>query len=81
VKKPLAAVGKIEHIEDGRTHRYYKRHNGSAVVYTICCDCNLVHLEKFTPRRGYIAVTVWREDDLTQKFRDESRKQKRRKHG
>jgi len=77
MERPFAQVGKVEHVESGKTHRYYMRNGGSAVVYTICCDCSLVHLEKLTPHKKYIAVTVWRDDELTAKFR----KRKRRKHG
>lgn len=68
-QKPSAKVGKIEQVVDGKSHRYYIRDGGSAVFYTICCDCSLVHLEKLTPRKGYIAAEVWREDELTAQFR------------
>ena len=67
--KPKAQWGKIEHVTEGKPHRYYLRPNGTAVAYTICCDCGLTHLEEFTPRKKYIRVRVWREEEFTQKQR------------
>jgi hypothetical protein len=67
--KPKAVVGKVEQAQEGKTHRYFRRKNGTAVAYTICCDCGLTHLETFTPRKRYIAVKVWRDEKLTRKFR------------
>lgn len=77
-QKPLAKVGKIEQVINGKTHRYYTRDSGSAIFYTICCDCSLVHLEKLTPRKGYIKAEVWREDLLTAQFRRKDGKRKRK---
>ena len=67
--KPKAKFGKTEQAIEGKPHRYYSRKSGETVVYTVCCDCKLVHLEEFTPRKGYIKVRVWRDDQRTQRLR------------
>lgn len=73
--KPKAQFGKPIQVSDGEIHRYPLRADGSAVSYTICCDCGLTHLEEFIPRKNYIRVRVWRDEDRTK----EQRKRKRKK--
>jgi histidyl-tRNA synthetase len=68
--KPKAQWGKVEQVREGKSHRYYLRPDGTAVAYTICCDCGLTHLEEFKPEKRYIRVKVWREEELTQKQRN-----------
>jgi hypothetical protein len=75
-KKPQADLGKIEQAIDGKAHRYHLREDGTAVAYTICCSCNLVHLEEFKPMKTYIRVRVWREDGMTEKLRKRYKKRK-----
>ena len=65
-KKPRANFGKVEQVKEGVPHKYNLRPDGTAVAYTICCDCGLTHLEEFTPRKSYIRVRVWREDERTE---------------
>jgi hypothetical protein len=73
-KKPLADFGKIEQAQEGKAHRYHLREDGTAVAYTICCSCLLVHLEEFKPMKKYIRVRVWREEEMTQKLRRRRKK-------
>ena len=61
----------------GEPVRYAMRKNGSALVKTVCCDCKLVHLEEFTPRKTYIRVRVWRDDKLTETLRKRKRERRR----
>ena len=67
---------KTEHPKAGEPIRYAIRKGGFALVRTVCCDCKLVHLEEFTPRKTYIRVRVWRDDKLTEMLR--KRKRERR---
>jgi hypothetical protein len=73
---PKAKHGKITQVLDGEVHRYSLRKGGSAVLYTVCCDCGLTHLEEFTPRKGYIKVRVWRDEARTKAQRRGKRKAK-----
>jgi hypothetical protein len=72
--EPKAVIGRIEHVKPGQPIKYYRRKNGTAVVFTVCCDCALTHLEEFTPRKNYIRVRVWRDDEKTKKFRKRKNK-------
>jgi len=54
---------------DGKPERWYKKVDGSAVYYTSCCDCGLVHLEEIRNTEKYFAVTVWRDDGQTRVIR------------
>lgn len=74
MEKPNAKVGKVEHVTPGKPVKYYLRKDGTAVVFTVCCDCSLTHLEEFTPKKTYIRVRVWRDDEKTKKFRKEKRR-------
>ena len=74
--KPTASFGRPVQISDGETHRYHVRKDGRSITYTVCCDCNLVHLEEFTPRKGYIKVRVWRDDVKTAELRKKKRAKK-----
>jgi hypothetical protein len=74
--KPEAQFGKIKQVYDGQTHRYYTRRDGTAVVFTVCCSCKLVHLEQYLPRKTYIRVRAWRDDKRTAILR--KRKSQRR---
>ena len=68
-RPPFAKFGKISVMTEGQTHRYYRRKNGTSVVYTICCDCSLVHVEQLTPHKRYISVCCWRDDVYTKRLR------------
>lgn len=67
--KPKANFGKPIQVHDGEAHRYLLRKDGRNISYTVCCDCGLTHLEEYTPRKGYIRVRVWRDDDRTAEMR------------
>lgn len=74
MKKPEALVGKIEHVSDGqRVYQKYRR-NGTVVMYTICCDCQLVHLEEFKPLKGGIRFRAWRDEGKTKEQRSKKKK-------
>ena len=77
--KPKANYGKMVEVQDGETHKYHLRKDGTSVVYTVCCDCNLTHLEEFTPKKDHIRVRVWRDDEKTSDLRRQTKKRKRRK--
>lgn len=72
-KKPPASFGKVQQVYDGVPERYWKRRNGAAVLFTVCCDCGLVHLEELTPRGRYIKARVWRDDKRTGEMRKRKR--------
>lgn len=71
--------GKTQQIYDGVVHRYSRRKDGTAVIYTVCCDCGLTHLEEFLPKRGYIRVRVWREEAITREVRRRRKRNRNRK--
>lgn len=77
--KPKVNLGKIEQVYDGKPVKYYRRNNGSAVLYTICCHCQLVHLEELTPRKDYIRARVWRDEEKTAWLRSKSKTKKRKR--
>jgi len=52
-------------VKNGEIHRYYLRKNRTAIVFTVCCDCGLTHMEEFLPRSTYIRVRVWRDEEGT----------------
>ena len=56
-------------VSNGEIHRYYKRKSGACIVFTVCCDCGLTHLEEFVPRNTYIRVRVWRDEKKTKENR------------
>lgn len=67
--KPDGKFGAPVQVHEAEPHRYKLRKDGKAVEYSVCCDCGLVHLEEFTPRKGYIRVRVWRDEDRTEEQR------------
>jgi hypothetical protein len=71
--KPKAKFGKVEQAVEGQAHKYHTRKNGTTVVYTVCCDCGLVHLEEFVQKPKYLRVRVWRDDQRTQAIRKQRR--------
>lgn len=64
-RKPKAEFGKLEQAIEGKAHRYHLREDGTAVAYTVCCDCGLTHLEEFKPMKKYLRVRVWRDEQRT----------------
>lgn len=75
--RPAVRFGKIEQVHDGQVLRYYKRKDGRALAYTICCSCALTHLEEFIPRKNYIRVRVWRDEEKTAWLRSKKKKRKK----
>jgi hypothetical protein len=73
---PKASFGTPVQVLDGEIHRYHVRKDGRYIGFTVCCDCSLVHLEEFTPRKGYIKVRVWRDYKRTKEMRKRKRKTK-----
>lgn len=69
IRKPKAEWGVVTTAVEGKADKYFLRENGTAVAYTICCDCGLVHLEEYKPMGKYIRVRVWREEDKTKEQR------------
>lgn len=65
MQQPHALFGKLEQVHDGQSIRYYKRKDGRAIVFTVCCHCKLTHLEEYLPRKTYIRVRAWRDDKRT----------------
>ena len=53
---------KTHYVKDGELVRHRWRNDGSAVVYTKCCGCGLVHLEWFKPKKAYLAHRAWRRE-------------------
>ena len=80
LQPPKIKVKQVKQVIDGKTERWYLDKSGSALYPTVCCDCSLVHIEQLTPRDGYIAVKVWRDDAMTDALRKKharTRKHKR----
>lgn len=75
-KRPKADFGKVVQVKDGETHRYHLRKDGRCISYTVCCDCGLTHLEEFAPRKNYIKVRVWRDEDKTAEMRKRKKAKK-----
>jgi hypothetical protein len=68
-ERPDIKLGKVEHVIDGKPYHYRLGKDGAAHEISICCDCSLVHVMRFKPLARSIQVTVWRHDELTDKFR------------
>ena len=62
-------MAKIWHPKPGQQIRHYLRKSGAVIFRTVCCDCNLVHLEIIKPRKRYVATYAWRDDEYTKKLR------------
>lgn len=73
--KPKVWFGKIQQVYDGKPVKYYYRKNRTAVEYSICCDCGLVHLVEYKPLKSCLVIRAWRDEERT-KWR---RKLKRRR--
>ena len=69
--------GKIEQVTNGKAVRYYRQKDGRALAYEICCDCSLTHAVEIIPRKNYIRMRVWRDEEKTAWLR--SKKKKKRK--
>ena len=67
-------MSKIIQVYAGQTIRRYYRKNGSATELTACCDCGLVHLMEYAPRKNYIAIRAWRDEIQTRNMRYRKRK-------
>jgi len=63
-------------VRNGEPQKYWLRKSGKAVIGTVCCDCSLVHDMIFTPRKRYILVKAWRDDNLTKALRKQTRKRR-----
>lgn len=72
--KPKAAFGRVEQAIEGKAHKYHLRKDGTCVVYTMCCDCHLIHLEEFKMTKSYLRVRVWRDEEKTKKHRAKVKK-------
>jgi len=68
-KLPPRDGHKLVQVVDGNAERWYKRKNGWAYYHTVCCDCGLTHREMIQNHQKYFSVRVWRDDELTEKFR------------
>lgn len=71
--RPRAKFGKLVQVEEGKAERYYTRKDGTAVVFTVCCDCGLTHIDEYLPRKTYIRVRAWRDEARTKKMRGNRR--------
>lgn len=67
--QPTALWGKVEQVHDGVPERYHRRKDGSTVIYTVCCDCGLVHKEEYVPHTTYLRVRAWRDEARTRRMR------------
>ena len=74
--KPFAPLGKPQQIHPGVSYRTYRRKNGLAVVYNICCDCGLTHLEAIRVNKRYLTCYTWRDEAQTRKIRKRIRKRR-----
>lgn len=77
---PIANFGKLVQVQEGKIERYYQRKDGKCVVFTVCCDCGLTHLEEFLPKKGYIRVRVWRDDTRTKEMHKSRRERSKKKN-
>jgi hypothetical protein len=73
-KCPDLKPGRVEQVIDGKPYHYRLGKDGAAREISICCDCALVHIMEFRPKAKSIQVTVWRHDELTDKFRKKAKK-------
>jgi len=69
MKKPKIKFGPIMQVKQGKPYKIYLGKDGSTTEYDICCDCGLVHLTKYKPKKDHIRVTVWRDDKRTEQQR------------
>ena len=68
MKQPKAKFGPIMQVKNGESYTI-KLHKGKVLDYDICCDCGLVHLTEYVPKKKSMQITVWRDDKLTKKQR------------
>lgn len=76
-KRTSNPFGTIYHVTDGETLRYHTRKDGRSLSYEICCDCCLAHRVEMLPRKNYIRVRVWRDDEKTAWLRSKKKKRKK----
>jgi hypothetical protein len=69
MKKPKAKFGPIMQVKNGKSYKIWLGKNGSTKEYDICCDCGLVHLTEYKPKKDHIKLTVWRDDKRTKQQR------------
>lgn len=63
--KPFAPLGKILKVEAGKSYRTYRRKNGLAVTFNICCGCGLTHLDVTRVNKNYLTCYSWRDEAQT----------------
>ena len=71
-------VGTVKSPAAGEVVRVYWRKKHVAVEFVACCDCGLVHLMAYEPRKTYLRVRAWRDERRTREMRRIRRA--RRKH-
>lgn len=67
--KPDVAFEGIESVVEGQSYFHRLDSEGSVTIHTICCDCSLVHVERYTPTKRGVSIRVWRDDALTEQLR------------
>jgi hypothetical protein len=68
----------VRHPKAGEVVKVYWRKSRTAIEYTACCDCGLVHLMAYEPRKTYLRVRAWRAEDKTKEMRRLRRKKAKR---
>jgi len=51
----------------------------SGIYYTSCCDCGLIHLHRIWASKDGTFLASYRDDYLTERFREQRKKKKPKK--
>ena len=71
-------IDKIVQVSDGQLLRHSYRKDGTSFVHNSCCDCGLVHLFQYIPRKRYLGIRAWRDVPLTRALRKRGNQKRRR---
>ncbi len=72
--RPVARFSRVDQVREGKPYRLKFREDGTAVEYTICCDCSLVHLVEYRPTQSGVTIRVWRDEKQTKRLRKNTKK-------
>lgn len=62
-------VGTVKSPAAGEVVKVWWRKKHVAVEFVACCDCGLVHLMAYEPRKTYLRVRAWRDERRTREMR------------
>jgi len=77
LSRPKVNMAKPIYVTDGQVLRYkYDKNSNpkSVTIFSICCDCDLTHVERIKFMPTHVVWQVWRDDDITKVRRQETRK-------